>query len=512
MIRFALASLLVGTALAARAGDPAAALASAIDRHVSLKLADGKVPAAPRADDATYYRRIHLVLGGRIPTASEVQLFLESDDPDKRARALDRLLDSAAYANHLTTVMRGWLLPEAIANPEVAGAVPGFEAWLRHRVQTNQPYDKFVQELITFPLDARQANPRAMAEDGPTGTPVAFYNAKEGKPENLAAATSRLFLGVQLECAQCHNHPFAKWSREQFWGMAAFFGGVTRQDGGLRELPNRREMGIPNTDRTVPATFLDDKEPSWQFRKSPRVTLANWIVEKDNPFFAKAAVNRLWGQLFGAGIVDPVDDFHEQNPPSHPELLSELAAAFTESGYDVKFLLRAICRSETFGRSSAITHPGQRNVRLFAAFPVQGLTPEQLFDSLSVVAGTPLEGPGGNYLANGSPKRQFVETFNRMGKPTETQTTIIQALALMNGGLVGQASDAKAGRTLAAILELPDLSPSERIESIYLTILGRKPKSIELERSLKHVTDGPVERYSDVFWALLNGVEFRTNH
>ncbi|MBX3400872.1 MAG: DUF1553 domain-containing protein [Gemmataceae bacterium] len=511
MTRLALAILFALPALA-RAGDPAAALASTIDRHVAAKLAEGQVPTAPRADDATYFRRIHLALGGRIPTASEVRQFLESADPDKRAKALDRLLASAAYANHLTTVIRGWLLPEAIANPEVAGAVPGFEAWLRHRVQTNQPYDKFVQELITFPLDARQANPRAMADDGPTGTPVAFYNAKEGKPENLAAATSRLFLGVQLECAQCHNHPFAKWNREQFWGLAAFFGGVTRQDGGLRELPNRREMGIPNTDRTVPATFLDDKEPSWQFRKSPRVTLANWIVEKDNPFFAKATVNRLWGHLFGAGIVDPVDDFHEQNPPSHPELLAALAAAFADSGYDVKFLLRAICLSETFSRSSATSHAGQRNVRLFAAFPVQGLTPEQLFDSLSVVAGTPLEGPGGNYLANGSPKRQFVETFNRMGKPTETQTTIIQALSLMNGSLVGQASDAKAGRTLAAILELPGLTPTERIESIYLTILGRKPKSIELDRTLKHAADGKSERYSDVFWALLNGVEFRTNH
>jgi Protein of unknown function (DUF1549)/Protein of unknown function (DUF1553) len=512
MKRLAFALVFAVSALPVRAGDPAAALASTIDRHIAHKLADGKVPPAPRADDATYYRRIHLALGGRIPAPSEVRLFLESVDPDKRSKALDRLLDSAAYANHMTTVLRGWLLPEAIANPEVANAVPGFEAWLRHRVQTNQPYDKFVQELLTFPLDARQNTPRTMTDDAPNSTPVAFYNAKDGKPENLAAATSRLFLGVQLECAQCHNHPFAKWSREQFWGMAAFFGGVSRQDGALRELPNRREMGIPNTDRTVPATFLDDKEPSWQFRKSPRVTLANWIVEKDNPFFAKAAINRLWRHLLGAGIVDPVDDFHEQNLPSHPELLAELAAAFVDSGYDLKFILRAICRSETFGRSSAISHPGQRNVRLFAAFPVQGLTPEQLFDSLSVVAGTPLEGPGGNYLANGSPKRQFVETFNRMGKPTETQTTIIQALALMNGGLVGQASDAKAGRTLAAILELPGLTPTERIESIYLTILGRKPKSLELERSLKHVTDGPVERYSDVFWALLNGVEFRTNH
>ncbi len=510
---FATSILLIAFVPACFAGDPAMTLASTIDRHVAQKLAEGKVPPAPRADDAMFFRRIQLALGGRIPNASEARRFVEDIDPDKRAKALDKLLASSAYATHMTTVMRGWLLPEAIANPDVANGVPAFEAWLRAKVQSNQPYDKFVQELLTFPLDARQATPqRAMAEDGPATTPVAFYNAKEGKPENLAAATSRLFLGVQLECAQCHNHPFAKWSRDQFWGLAAFYGGVTRADNVLRELPNRREMGIPNTDRTVPATFLDDKEPAWEFRKSPRVTLAKWIIEKDNPFFAKATVNRLWGQLFGAGIVDPVDDFHEQNLPSHPELLDALATAFVDSGFDMKFIVRAICLSETFQRTSAISDPGQRNVRLFAAFPGQGLTPEQLFDSLSVVVGTTLEGPGGNYLSNGSPKRQFLETFNRMGKPTETQTTIIQALALMNGGLVGEAANAKTGRTLSAILELPGLTPEERIESIYFAVLGRKPKSLELERTLKHVTGDKTERYSDIFWALLNGVEFRTNN
>jgi hypothetical protein len=495
----------------ATAGDPSGSLSTTIDQHITEKLNREKAKPAPRADDATFFRRIHLALGGRIPTASESRAFVASTDPDKRTKAVDKLLNSAAYANHLTTVWRTWLLPEAIANPEVAGAVPGFEAWLRTRVQANQPLDQFVLELLTLPLTPQQTSQaRSMNEEGPATTPIAFYNAKEGKPENLASATSRLFLGVQLECAQCHNHPFAKWSREQFWGLAAFYGGVTRE-GGLREIPNRREMTIPNTDRTVPATFLDDKEPAWQFRKSPRVTLANWIVAKDNPFFAKATVNRLWGLLFGVGIVDPVDDFNDQNLASHPELLDALANAFIESGYDAKFILRAMVLSETYQRSSAISHDSQKNPRLFAVFPVQGLTPEQLFDSLSVVVGTPLEGPGGNYLqANGSPKRQFLETFNRLGKPTETQTTILQALTLMNGNLVGEAT--KGGRTLSAILELPGQSASEKIEAIYFVVLNRKPTEKESERTQKYVKDEKRERYADVLWALLNSAEFRTLH
>src|SRR5262249_37949471 len=152
------------------------------------------------------------------------------------------------------------------------------------------------------PLSGRA--PRVMNIDDPdaTANPLAFYTAKQGKPENLAAAASRLFLGIQIECAQCHDHPFGRWSRDQFWGMAAFFAGVEQQGAALREVLVRRDLSIPGADRTVPATFLDDKEPEWQFKKSPRVTLAAWITARDNPYFARATVNRLWGFVFGVGL------------------------------------------------------------------------------------------------------------------------------------------------------------------------------------------------------------------
>jgi hypothetical protein len=324
-------------------------------------------------------------------------------------------------------------------------------------------------------------------------------------------------MGVQLECAQCHDHPFSKWSRDQFWGLAAFYAGVEQQNGGgLREVLDRRELTIPGSDRTVPATFLDDTEPEWQFKKSPRVTLAAWLTARDNPFFARAAVNRLWSLMFGVGLVDPIDDFNAQNKASHPELLDELARAFVESGYDLNFILRAIALSDTFQRSSATTHPGQKDTRLYARFPVQGLTPEQLYDSLSVVTGTRLEGPSADFLNPSSPRRQFLETFALSGRKTDSPTTIVQALTLMNGNLVGDATTIESSRTLSAVVELPGLSPAERVEALYLAALGRLPKPEELRRATDHIKAGGANeakaRYADVLWALLNGVEFRTNH
>jgi hypothetical protein len=485
--------------------DPAA-LAATIDRLIGDRLRAEHVTPAPPSDAAAFFRRVHLTLAGRIPVSSEVRAFLADTDPHKRAKAVDRLLDSAAYVNHMTTAWRGWLLPEAAANFDAANTAAAFEAWLRGRIRADVPYDRFVTEILTAPLNGQAMARRGRADDDDDSTnPLAFYTAKEGRPENLAAATSRVFLGVQLECAQCHDHPFARWSRDQFWGMAAFFGGVERSSGGgLREVFDRREMPIPNADRAVPATFLDDREPQWRFKQSPRATLAAWVTAPDNPFFAKAAVNRLWGFVFGVGLVDPVDDFHEKNLPSHPELLDALARAFVESGFDTRFILRAICLSETYQRSSAVTKARQADVRLYARFPVQGLTPEQLFDSLALATGALPEG-GGSPLTMDSLRRQFLEAFVLSGRRTDAPTTIIQALTLMNGNLVGAATTLESSRTLAAIVDLPGLTPAERVEALYLVALGRPPRPAELSRAAAHEP-------ADVLWALLNGIEFRTNH
>jgi hypothetical protein len=402
--------------LPATAGDPArpdpTALAAEIDRLVNEHLKAHHFSPAPPSDDAAFFRRISLALAGRVAVPSEVRAFLADSPADKRANAVERLLRSPAFANHLTACWRGWLLPEANTNLEVANAVPAFEAWMHSRIRAGTPLDRIMNELLTHPLDGRQVARRLPGDADASTGPLAFYLAKEGKPENLAASTARVFLGVHLECAQCHNHPFAKWSREQFWGLAAFFGGVERSaGGGLHEVPGRRELLLPNSDRAVPATFLEDRAPEWQYKKSPRATLAAWVTTPENPFFARAMANRLWWFLFGIGLVEPVDDFHDQNPPSHPELLDLLAQALRDSAFDARLLLRAICLSQTFGRASLITDREQPEVRLFAHFPMRTLSPEQLFDSLAVVLGNPLEGPGGASLQRGDARRLLLRKW-----------------------------------------------------------------------------------------------------
>jgi Protein of unknown function (DUF1549)/Protein of unknown function (DUF1553) len=491
--------------------DPAA-LAKEIDRRVNDKLKAQHVSPTAQADDATFFRRINLALTGRIPDAAAVRAFLADTSANKRARAVDRLLDSSAFVNYFAKAWRGWLLQGTSA--DVADGVPELEAWLNARFGAAAPLDKIVTELLTFPLDGRQAPANSPLGEN-AASPNAFYTAHEAKPESLAATTSRVFLGVRLECAQCHNHPFARWKQDQFWGLAAFFAGVQRSPtGGLREAPGRRELPIPNADRAAAATFLDDREPEWQYKKSPRVTLATWLTAPENPFFAKALANRLWWFLFGIGLVEAVDDFHDQNPPSHAELLDDLARSFVQSGFDAKFLLRAICLSETFGRASTIADPKNTDVRLFDHFAMQALSPDQLYDSLVVVLGRPPEKPSKeNPSQESTIRRQFSEAFASSGPPTAATTSILQALTLMNGDLVNRIT--KRATILAAGTH-PGQMPAEKVEALYLAVHGRLPQPRELQRALSHLKVGADNetrtRYADVLWALLNSLEFRTNH
>src|SRR5262245_37379227 len=322
------------------------AIADTIDRHLAAGWQKAGVTPAARSDDSEFLRRVTLDLAGRIPSVTEARQFLADKGPDARERLIQRLSGGRRYVHHFTHVWRNWWLPETLANPDLQFAAGLFDAWLTDRLAANIGYDRLVLEVLT-------ASPAPSMGDGLAGgrllqsygalqatNPLAFYGVRNSKPDEVAAAASRAFLGIKLECAQCHDHPFADWRREQFWGLAAFFAGMPNNIGsgqliildgrGTVPAPQEnigvRSIKIAGTERVVPAAFLDGGKPKWKDGVSPRIFLADWLISKENPYFARAAVNRLWAYFFGIGLVDPVDDMDgSHSSASHPELLTDLA-------------------------------------------------------------------------------------------------------------------------------------------------------------------------------------------
>jgi hypothetical protein len=504
------------------------ALAARIDRYLDAKLAEVRVKPAPLADDAEFLRRVYLDLTGRTPRVADARAFLEDRSPDRRQRLVEKLLESPQHVAHMANTWTATILPSG--NNRFQNFALTFKPWVEQQVRANVPYDKMVRELLTVPFNNGPL-PRGVVPQGgrPTRgpTPVAFYQANENKPENLAAATTRVFLGVRLECAQCHNHPFAGWKRDQFWGVAAFFTDIRPQfvRGRVQQpppAPNARTIMIPGTEKVVPARFLDNAPTKFQPDVSSRVTLADWVTSPENPYFARTGANRIWAHLFGLGVNDPVDDEPtDENPISHPELLQELTQQFVAHEFDVKYLIRAITLSKAYQRTSA-TKAGAKEKdepRLFARMALKGMTPEQLFDSLAQATGyreaavdprIRVRGPQGA-------RAQFLLKFASQDKRTETHTSILQALALMNGKFISDATSLERSTTLSAVVDAPFLSTEKRVEALYLAALTRPPSPEELSRMVAYVEGGGPRRDSsaalgDVFWVLLNSSEFLFNH
>jgi hypothetical protein len=523
--RFWIAALTaVGLALPAWAdtspNEDARALAAKIDQLIAMRWAAEKVTPAPSTDDGAFLRRLSLDVIGRIASVSETRRFLRDPVSDKREQAIERLLDSPGYVANFSNIWRDLLMPEANADFQQRFLSANIERWLRKGFSENVSFDRMVRELLTVPMPN---NGQGMYFGPQQGAPtaLAFYQSKQGKPENLAASTARLFLGIRLECAQCHNHPFGRWTREQFWGQAAFFGGIKTQGQNgiyspLSEVADRRELPIPGTERVAQARFLDDKEPQWRYKVGARKTLADWMTAPDNPFFARAAVNRLWAHFFGVGLVEPVDDLSDENKPSHPELLDELAREFVRHSFDNRFLIRAITLSKTYQLSSVHPAATPPDVRLFAYMPVKGLSQDQLFDSIMLTTGTPIN-RGNRGRININDSDQFAAKFVSQDKRTEYQTSIPQALALMNSKLVADATHPQRSQFLAAVVNAPFLDTESRLETLYLAAVSRKPGREEMEKLRRYVEEGgtakdPKAALGDVFWALLNSPEFFLNH
>ncbi len=524
---FAGVMMFVSTTSGAASDENVQAAADRIDKHISAKWSAERVQPAPRADDAEFLRRVYLDLAGRIPSVEESRTFQDDAAPDKRRLMVDRLLAGPRYVTHFTNVWSSLLMPEAGTNLQARFLAPGFRIWVREQLAKNAGYDKLIRELMTTPID--RGNLERIYERRNRANPLAYFLAKEAAPENLAAATARVFLGIRIECAQCHNHPFASWKREQFWGYAAFFAGIKRQNNGEFVIPindalDNREITIPGLDRVVQASFPDGSEPAWKFKVSARITLVDWMTAPDNPYFARAAVNRMWFYFFGRGLIDPVDDMvGGDSTASHPELLDELAKDFAANRFDLKFLIRAITASEAYQLSSARTHASQDQPHLFARAASRGLSPEQLFDSVAQATGfrEPIDRDQGFDESPSSEREEFLSKFaNQSDRPTDHTTSILQALTLMNGRLVSEQTGFERSRTLNAVIDASFMSTPQRVETLFLATLSRKPKPKEMERALKLIeagaahdkVNGEKEALSDVFWALLNLGEFYLNH
>lgn len=478
-------------------------LANRIDQHLAARWDAEKVTPAAIADDETFVRRVYLDLVGRIPTVAEVREFLADNSLDKRSKLIERLVTSGGHFRHTATFWRREWFPQS-NTPQFANVANDIESWIATSLRDGVPYDRLVRELMTV----------TRGKSG-SRTPPTFLTVGENKPENLAANTTRAFLGINLDCAQCHDHPFARWTRDQFWETAAFF---ARPPEGQPDVV-RFELSIPNTNKTLAARLLTDPQPQWPEvlqHDTGRKLLAAWVTAKDNPFFARNAVNRVWAGFFGTGLVEPLDDLSDDNPASHPMLLDELARAFTDSGFDLKYLTTAIVRSKAYQLSSVRPTGGSTDPRLFAVAQVRGLTGEQLYDSLRIAAGLSAERDDLNPSHADRERKRFADKF-RIERSSTAQRSILQSLSLMNGRLTAELTDVSATPTLRAVAEAPFLDTKGKVESLYLATLGRKPFGDELTMLVRYVdnggADGDAKRaLADIFWALLNSSEFGTNH
>lgn len=488
-----------------------------IDELVWAKLKSLKITPSPTIGDAKYMRRVYIDLIGRVPTPDEVRMFLSSTEPDKRKKLVDELLERPDYSNHWANKWADLLRP----NPYRVGskAVLNYDNWIRQSFRENKPYDQFVRELIT----ARGSTWR-------NGATTLFRDRRE--PEEVTTLVSQLFLGIRLECAKCHQHPFERWGQQDFYSLAAYFGRVGHRGGigppisGEEEkvylLPGKGTPVLhPLSGMELAPKPLFGTTPELDPQRDPREALAAWVTADDNQFFAQVMVNRTWADLMGTGIVEPVDDLRATNPASNGPLLEALGNEFRKQKYDIKELLRLITASQVYALSSATNERNRADLRNYSRHYRQRLRGEVLLDATSDITGLPE-----TYNAMPPESRAselwtyrvnsiFLDTF---GRPNENQdppcertpdSTVTQVLHLMNSPQLHAKVTNDKGR--AAELAASERSVDEIIEELYLLVYNRFPDEIEKQVARAvYETPGAERRGAteDLLWALLNTPEF----
>ena len=419
-------------------------LASRVDNELAAHWQKNGIHPVEPASDSEFMRRVYLDLTGRIPTVSEVHDFFDDASPNRRELLVDRLLDHRDHATHMAALWRAVLIPAEVDLNRLGGTQK-FEEWLADRFAAKEPYDKIVSDLLL--AEGR------LADSGP----LLFYAALKMNPEELAAKTSRAFLGVRLECAQCHDHKFEAISQHDFWSFAAFFARISRPQGKMEVASNvlavrdneRGDVQIPNSKEIVPPRLpLDennlDEKPGGPSR---RKRLVEWLTSPNNEQFSKAAVNRVWAQLFGRGLVEPVDDMRPANEPIAPQVLDTLSRDFAASHFDLRRLMRALVLTKTYQLSSRSHDNDPSRTLNFAQMNIKSFTAEQLYDCIAVATqkskfdGATPNAPGLERFGDMS-RQAFVDQFRApTNEVTDYHAGIPQALTLMHGGLIQNATD-----------------------------------------------------------------------
>ena len=466
--------------------------------------------------DSEFIRRVTLDLCGKLPTPDEVRAFLKDESKDKRAKLIDRLLEDRDYAAFAALRWGTILRNASLAGSEQAAYA--FHDWLRDMIGRNRPYDEFVRGIV------------AAAGEWQDAPAVNWYwQMRDDQLHQPVADTAQLFLGLRLQCAKCHHHPYERWSQEDYYGLAGFFSRLGRK--GLGEPPpyyssRTRTTGEinPRTGKPIEPKLLDGPELKIPPDQDPRHKLVDWMARPDNPFFAKAMVNRTWGHFMGRGLVDPVDDMRETNPPSNPELLDALAKDFIKHKFDVKHLARTICNSRTYQLSSSPNEFNKHDKQNHARYYGRRLMAEVFHDIVDQACGTrtqfnrmskqarAVDLPHENFSS------YFLDVFSRPQRSSACEcdshrgASLTQVLHLSISPEVENKVSSGSGRV--AKLAAAKTAPGQAVEELYLATFSRYPTVAERQRAQEYLSRQTDLRrgLEDVLWVLINSKEFMFNH
>ncbi len=485
-----------------------------IDQHVFAKLKSLQLPPSEVVDDASFLRRASLDIIGLIPSSEEVRRFLADTDPNKRSKWVDELLKRPEYADFWAVYWGDRLLNSIQLLYELGPQ--NFSRYLHDVFRKNTPYDKFVRSLLTS---------SGSLYDFTRG---ANYYPFVKKPEDMAASTSQLFLGIRIECAHCHNHPFERWTQNDFRGMAAFFPQPRQKRSGLRHneyflyLDFQAQFQDSETKQVYLPKPLDGPTLTPAEWTDRRELLADWMTSPDNPFFARTLVNRMWKSFMGRGLVEPVDDFRLTNPPTNEPLLEALAQDFVKHGYDLHHLIRRITLSRSYQLSSIANEGNREDQIAYSRYYTRHLAAEQLLDSVSQATDVPQDFdflyPGTRAVQVAYPEFEsyFLDVFDRPPRKEVCERrfnlTLNQVMHRISGDTIHgkiTAGDSILAKMLAARKE-----PGEIIEELYLRTVSRYPTPKERGRAETAIarSGDPRHGLEDLFWALLNSKEFLYNH